>query len=236
MLCLGFEGTAHTLGVGVVDDAATVLANEIRAVRTESGGSHSRQAANHPADLAPEASQEALAAAKISPREIDVVADSQGPELGPYLRTAATAARAFALAARRPIVGVNHCVAHLELGVRHEEGELTGYAGECIMEECQDGVITEVPVEVVEGTPGILRIRVPMALLIEGGAAPQRTTLFQVASMLDGGSHYWGSYEEGTFGDVHSVFMVDALWGGVPFEFGSGHRGVFAPLAGGRGH
>ncbi|MGQ0536896.1 MAG: bifunctional N(6)-L-threonylcarbamoyladenine synthase/serine/threonine protein kinase [Methanobacteriota archaeon] len=110
------EGTAHTLGVGVVDDAANVLANEIRAVRTESGGIHPREAANHHADVAPEAIQAALAAAKVSPREIDLVAFSQGPGLGPCLRTAATAARAFALAARRPIVGVNHCVAHLEIG------------------------------------------------------------------------------------------------------------------------
>src|SRR5439155_715045 len=36
--------------------------------------------------------------------------------LGPCLRTVATAARALAVALDRPIVGVNHCVAHLEIG------------------------------------------------------------------------------------------------------------------------
>jgi N6-L-threonylcarbamoyladenine synthase len=36
--------------------------------------------------------------------------------LGPCLRTAATAARALALSRNLPIVGVNHCIAHLEIG------------------------------------------------------------------------------------------------------------------------
>ena len=39
-----------------------------------------------------------------------------GPGLGPCLRTAATAARAFSCAIGKPIVGVNHCIAHLEIG------------------------------------------------------------------------------------------------------------------------
>jgi N6-L-threonylcarbamoyladenine synthase/N6-L-threonylcarbamoyladenine synthase/protein kinase Bud32 len=48
--------------------------------------------------------------------EIALVAFSQGPGLGPCLRTVATAARALALSLDVPIVGVNHCVAHLEIG------------------------------------------------------------------------------------------------------------------------
>jgi len=41
---------------------------------------------------------------------------SQGPGLGPCLRTVATAARALSISLGVPIVGVNHCVAHLEIG------------------------------------------------------------------------------------------------------------------------
>ena len=44
------------------------------------------------------------------------MAFSQGPGLGPCLRTVATAARALALSLDVPILGVNHCVAHLEIG------------------------------------------------------------------------------------------------------------------------
>ena len=40
-----------------------------------------------------------------------------GPGLGPCLRTGATAARAFAYTNDIPLIGVNHCVAHLEIGL-----------------------------------------------------------------------------------------------------------------------
>jgi N6-L-threonylcarbamoyladenine synthase/N6-L-threonylcarbamoyladenine synthase/protein kinase Bud32 len=60
--------------------------------------------------------EEAAAKAGVSLRDVDVIAFSQGPGLGPCLRTVATAARALALSLDRPLVGVNHCVAHIEIG------------------------------------------------------------------------------------------------------------------------
>ena len=48
--------------------------------------------------------------------DLDLVSFSKGPGLGPCLRTAATAARALSLSLNKPIIGVNHCVAHLEIG------------------------------------------------------------------------------------------------------------------------
>jgi N6-L-threonylcarbamoyladenine synthase/protein kinase Bud32 len=50
------------------------------------------------------------------PAEIAGIAFSQGPGLGPCLRTVATAARSLALALDVPLLGVNHCVAHVEIG------------------------------------------------------------------------------------------------------------------------
>jgi N6-L-threonylcarbamoyladenine synthase/protein kinase Bud32 len=50
------------------------------------------------------------------PEKITGIAFSQGPGLGPCLRTVATAARSLALALDVPLVGVNHCVAHIEIG------------------------------------------------------------------------------------------------------------------------
>jgi N6-L-threonylcarbamoyladenine synthase/protein kinase Bud32 len=47
---------------------------------------------------------------------IDAVAFSRGPGLGPCLRIVATAARALAGRLDVPLVGVNHMVAHLEVG------------------------------------------------------------------------------------------------------------------------
>lgn len=120
MLVLGVEGTAHTLGVGIVrkraDGGVEVLASEADMLRPDQGGIHPREAANHHAALGPEILERALAKAGVAPAQLDLVAFSQGPGLGPCLRTAATLARAFALAAGKPVLGVNHCVAHLEIG------------------------------------------------------------------------------------------------------------------------
>ena len=116
MLCLGIEGTAHTVGVGIVDEACRVLANVSATVRPEVGGIHPREAANHHAERVVPLIEEAAAKAGVRLHEIDLVAFSQGPGLGPCLRTVATAARALSLVLDKPIVGVNHCVAHLEIG------------------------------------------------------------------------------------------------------------------------
>ncbi|MFH0816588.1 MAG: bifunctional N(6)-L-threonylcarbamoyladenine synthase/serine/threonine protein kinase [Methanobacteriota archaeon] len=116
MIILGIEGTAHTAGVGIVDDKANVLANVIEMYKPAQGGIHPREAANHHAEVLVPTIEKALADAKLSAKDIELVAFSQGPGLGPCLRTAATAARAFAVSLGVPLIGVNHCVAHLEIG------------------------------------------------------------------------------------------------------------------------
>ncbi len=129
MAVLGIEGTAHTVGVGVVEadpDApgrCRVLANVrdmVRPPRPESGeaaaGIHPREAAHHHAEVGPELVRRALDEAGLEAADLDGVAFSQGPGLGPCLRVAATMARALSLRHGVPLAGVNHCVAHLEIG------------------------------------------------------------------------------------------------------------------------
>lgn len=116
MICLGIEGTAHTFGVGIVDSRGRILANCWKTYIPSSGGIHPREAARFHAQHGGEVVEEAMKVAKISPHDIDLIAFSQGPGLGPVLRTAATVARAMAVWLRAPIVGVNHCVAHVEIG------------------------------------------------------------------------------------------------------------------------
>ncbi len=82
----------------------------------ETGGIHPREAARHHAEVAGKVLAEALQKAGTRPREIKIIAFSQGPGLGPCLRTGATAARALASYLQVPLVGVNHCVAHIEIG------------------------------------------------------------------------------------------------------------------------
>jgi len=116
MLCLGIESTAHTASVGIVDNKCRILANESSSISPEKGGIHPREAANHHAENLVPLVHQAAKKAGVPLRELDAVAFAIGPGLGPCLRTGATAARALALSLDKPLVGVNHCVAHLEIG------------------------------------------------------------------------------------------------------------------------
>jgi N6-L-threonylcarbamoyladenine synthase/N6-L-threonylcarbamoyladenine synthase/protein kinase Bud32 len=119
MICIGIEGTAHSIGVGIVkekNNRCIVLSNLIKIYKPEKGGIHPREAANHHANYIADLIKESIKQSAIDPTEIDLVSFSKGPGLGPCLRTAATAARALSLTLHKPIIGVNHCVAHLEIG------------------------------------------------------------------------------------------------------------------------
>jgi len=119
MISLGIEGTAHSIAVGIVeniDDSCNVLSNVIKTFQPEKGGIHPREAANHHAVHIAEIIQKSLGDAHLDTKDVNLISFSQGPGLGPCLRTAATAARALSLKLNVPIMGVNHCVAHIEIG------------------------------------------------------------------------------------------------------------------------
>jgi len=113
---LGIESTADDFGVGIVSFNGKVVANIISVFMPEEGGIHPREAARHHAEVAGKVIHEALQKAKIHSNQIQAVAFSQGPGLGPCLRTGATAARALASYLHVPLIGVNHSVAHIEIG------------------------------------------------------------------------------------------------------------------------
>lgn len=114
MIALGIEGTAHTLGIGIVTEKS-VLANVFDTLTTEKGGIHPKEAAEHHARLLKPLLRKALETAGVTMEDVDLIAFSQGPGLGPALRVVATAARALAIKYNKPIVGVNHCIAHVEI-------------------------------------------------------------------------------------------------------------------------
>ncbi len=116
LICLGIESTADNLGIGIATSDGEILANVVSIHIPETGGIHPREAARHHSAVMGEVIAEALEKAGITARDIDVVAFSQGPGMGPCLRTGATAARAIAHRLGVPLVGVNHCVAHIEIG------------------------------------------------------------------------------------------------------------------------
>ncbi|MEM3731492.1 MAG: KEOPS complex N(6)-L-threonylcarbamoyladenine synthase Kae1 [Candidatus Bathyarchaeia archaeon] len=114
--CLGIESTADDFSVGISTFDGKILANIISAYMPEEGGIHPREAAQHHAEVANKVIEEALSKAQIKPKDLSLISFSQGPGLGPCLRTGATVARAMASFLNIPIVGVNHCIAHIEIG------------------------------------------------------------------------------------------------------------------------
>jgi len=116
MIVLGLEGTAHTLGVGIVDGEYKVLADVRNTYSPESGGIHPRDASQHMSSVMRESLDKALDEAGLKLSDVSLISFSQGPGLGPCLRTVATAARTLAIYHDKPIIGVNHCISHIEVG------------------------------------------------------------------------------------------------------------------------
>ncbi|MCY0868575.1 MAG: KEOPS complex N(6)-L-threonylcarbamoyladenine synthase Kae1 [Desulfurococcus sp.] len=119
IVVLGVESTSHTFGVGVVrfrEGFAEELANVNKQYKPEKGGIHPREASLHHVKVAPSTLVEAFKEAGLTPGEVDAIAVAVGPGLGPCLRTGATLARFLSKYYDKPLVPVNHAVAHIEIG------------------------------------------------------------------------------------------------------------------------
>ncbi len=114
-IVLGIESTAHTFGVGVVNESE-VIADIRYKYEPEKGGIHPREAALYFMSVGPKAILEALKTAKVNARDLAGIAIALGPGLGPCLRVGATYARAMAVYLSKSLIPVNHAVAHIEIG------------------------------------------------------------------------------------------------------------------------
>lgn len=117
MKVLGIESTAHTFGVGIVEDRPPYIIVDERAnyVPTK-GGIHPKEAAMYFMNVAAKVLRESLSRVNTSIEDIDGIAIALGPGLGPCLRVGATVARALATYFNKPLIPVNHAVAHVEIG------------------------------------------------------------------------------------------------------------------------
>ena len=114
-IILGIESTAHTFGVAVVRNGE-ILSNIKRSYTTEKGGIIPLEAAKHHQENKKEIYFEALESPGIDEKKIDAIAVSQGPGLAPCLLEGMRFAKELAKKLGKPIVPVNHCIAHLEIG------------------------------------------------------------------------------------------------------------------------
>jgi len=114
--CLGIECTAHTYGASVVSSSGRILSDVKDIYKPPEGrGIHPRECAQHHSEVGLRVVKEALREAEVKLEEVDVIAFSAGPGLGPCLRTGATLARALASLLGKPLVRVNHAIGHIEI-------------------------------------------------------------------------------------------------------------------------
>ncbi|MFA5992975.1 MAG: KEOPS complex N(6)-L-threonylcarbamoyladenine synthase Kae1 [Candidatus Pacearchaeota archaeon] len=114
-LILGIESTAHTFGIGLVKDGK-ILVNVKDAYTTESGGIIPTESAKHHERVCDELLNRAISEAKINIKDVDGIAFSQAPGLAPCLLVGMRFAKKLSREINKPIIPVNHCVAHLEVG------------------------------------------------------------------------------------------------------------------------
>jgi N6-L-threonylcarbamoyladenine synthase len=123
-IALGLEGSANKLGIGVIHHSGpvscpkvTILSNLRHTFVSPPGTGFLPKdtARHHRAEFVPLALR-ALAEAAVPVSAVDCICFTQGPGMGAPLTAVAVAARALALLWDRPLVGVNHCVGHIEMG------------------------------------------------------------------------------------------------------------------------
>ena len=118
---IGVESTAHTFSFGLVTDEGRPHKSYSALYRPEEGGIHPREAADHHSNLASKLISRLMKEEGLQPDDVTAIAYSQGPGLGPCLRVGANVSRALSQQWNIPLVGVNHCVAHIEIG-RNQTG------------------------------------------------------------------------------------------------------------------
>ncbi|KAI6179561.1 putative tRNA N6-adenosine threonylcarbamoyltransferase [Aphelenchoides besseyi] len=119
MVCiLGIESSANKIGIGLIRDGQT-LSNPRRTYNAPIGeGFRPTETAEHHRRVCAELVGEALKLANITDpeNEIDAIAYTKGPGMGAPLQVGCVAARALAQLWKKPIIPVNHCVGHIEMG------------------------------------------------------------------------------------------------------------------------
>lgn len=114
MLVMGIESSAHTFGVGIVDNGE-VLANEKISYNIGKGGMIPSKVADFHTENASKVVNEALKKAGIKIYEIEGIGYTRGPGIGPCLQVGELTAKTIAYRLKVPIAQVNHGVAHIEI-------------------------------------------------------------------------------------------------------------------------
>src|ERR1700674_4306424 len=116
MLVLGLESTCDETACALVQNGRQILSNIISSqidLHAEYGGVVPELACRRHVEVLLPVIKEALACARVSLSEIDLIAVASGPGLIGALLIGLNGAKGLALALQKPLIGVNHVEAHL---------------------------------------------------------------------------------------------------------------------------
>lgn len=121
MIALGLEGSANKIGIGIISHSPSsppvILANLRHTYNAPPGeGFLPKETALHHRAWVVRLIKQAIRQARITIPDIDCICYTKGPGMGAPLQSVALAARTCALLWDKPLVGVNHCVGHIEMG------------------------------------------------------------------------------------------------------------------------
>jgi N6-L-threonylcarbamoyladenine synthase len=124
MIALGLEGSANKLGIGIISHPALgkppiILANLRHTYHAPPGaGFLPKETAKHHRSWVVRLVKQSLRQAGITPSQIDCICYTKGPGMGAPLQCVSVAARTIALlwGLEDKLIGVNHCVGHIEMG------------------------------------------------------------------------------------------------------------------------
>lgn len=116
ILVLGIEGSANKVGIGIMC-GNKILANIRRTHITQAGtGFIPTETAKHHKNVILCIIKESLAISGLKLSDIDLFCYTKGPGMASPLIICATVARTLALYYKKPLIPVNHCIAHIEMG------------------------------------------------------------------------------------------------------------------------
>ncbi|KAK3169453.1 putative tRNA threonylcarbamoyladenosine biosynthesis protein kae1 [Lepraria neglecta] len=134
MISLGLEGSANKLGVGLIQHPksggpAAILSNIRHTFVSPPGeGFLPKDTAKHHRSHVIRLVKQAIKEAGVKVEDIDCISYTRGPGMGAPLQSVAIAARTLALLWNKSLVGVNHCIGHIEMG-----REITGASNPVVL-------------------------------------------------------------------------------------------------------
>jgi glycoprotease/Kae1 family metallohydrolase len=115
MLTLGIESSAHTFGVGIVDNGK-VIANEKSMYKIGTTGMIPKKVAEFHMQNSNDVVRKALHKAGVKLSDIEGIGYTKGPGIGTCLQVGQLVAKTIAKKLNVKIVPVNHGIGHIEIG------------------------------------------------------------------------------------------------------------------------